>query len=133
MDHIGALVWGFGFFWEAVGDWQLAEFKKTKKAGPDAVLNTGLWKYTRHPNYFGESVMWWGLWLISTNVGLFTSILVAPAPALMTFLLMNVSGVPLLEKKLNERPKYKEYVETTSQFVPWFPKARATTSSSKSK
>ncbi|MFZ2088846.1 MAG: DUF1295 domain-containing protein, partial [Desulfobaccales bacterium] len=87
------------------------------------VMNRGLWRYSRHPNYFGESLIWWGLFLIAlpTPYGWWALI----SPVVITFLLLKVSGVTLLEKDIVERrPEYREYLETTSAFIPWFPKRR---------
>jgi len=118
LDYLGAILWGIGFFFEAVGDWQLARFR----ANPDnkgKLLNTGLWYYTRHPNYFGDAAQWWGFYLIATAAGGYWTIF---SPIIMTLLLRRVSGVTMLEKSLKEsKPGYKEYVETTNPFIPWFP------------
>ncbi len=121
-DLLGVLVWTTGFTWEAVADWQLARFK-ADPANRGRVMNRGLWAYSRHPNYFGESLIWWGLFLIAlpTPYGWWTVI----SPVVITFLLLKVSGVTLLEKDIVERrPEYREYLETTSAFLPWFPKRR---------
>jgi steroid 5-alpha reductase family enzyme len=122
-DLLGILVWTTGFTWEAVADWQLAHFK-ANSANRGKVMSQGIWAYSRHPNYFGESLVWWGLFLIAlaTPFGWWTVI----SPLVITFLLLKVSGVVLLEKDIVERrPKYREYVETTSAFIPWFPRRRA--------
>jgi steroid 5-alpha reductase family enzyme len=111
---IGLLVWLFGFFFEAVGDAQLRKFVKTKK--PGEIMTKGLWKYTRHPNYFGEAVMWLGIFLISAN---WIAII---SPVVIIFLLLKVSGVPLLEKKYDGNPAWEDYKSKTSVFIPWFPK-----------
>lgn len=119
LDYLGAILWGIGFFFEAVGDWQLARFR----ANPDnkgKLLNTGLWRYTRHPNYFGDAAQWWGFYLIAAAAGGYWTIF---SPIIMTLLLRRVSGVTMLEKSLKEsKPGYKEYVETTNPFIPWFPR-----------
>lgn len=117
----GTLVFGAGLFIEALGDWQLARFKANpENAGK--VMDQGLWRYTRHPNYFGEAVVWWGLFLVALpapNVG-FTIL----SPIVMTLLLLKVSGVPLLEKRMAEtRPAYQEYARKTPAFFPWRPRA----------
>ena len=124
LDVAGALVWAAGFAFEAVADWQLARFK-ADPANRGRVMNRGLWAYSRHPNYFGESLMWWGLFLITLATPLGWWALVSPV--VITFLLLRVSGVTLLEKDIVERrPEYREYLETTSPFLPWFPKRRRT-------
>ena len=122
-DLVAVPVWVTGFFFEAVGDWQLSRFL-ANPANRGQLLRTGLWRYTRHPNYFGESTMWWGHYLVAVSVpnGIWTIV----SPLLITFLLLRVSGVTLLEKTMKEQtPGYKEYVETTSTFVPWFPRKRS--------
>ncbi|MBL8150927.1 MAG: DUF1295 domain-containing protein [Blastocatellia bacterium] len=120
LDYLGAGVWLIGFLFEAVGDWQLKKFK-SDPANKGKVMNRGLWAYTRHPNYFGDALLWWGYFLIAlaTPLGYRTVF----SPFIMTFLLMKVSGVALLEKTLVEsRPGYREYVESTSAFFPWPPR-----------
>lgn len=116
-DFIGLALWAVGFFFEAVGDLQLARFK-ANPANKGKVLDAGVWRYTRHPNYFGDSAQWWGYYLIGASAGGWWTIF---SPILMTLLLLRVSGVALLEKTLETRPGYKEYVEKTSAFIPWFP------------
>ncbi len=118
--YAGAAVWGMGFAFEVVADRQLARFKAdpTKRG---KVLDTGLWRYTRHPNYFGEAMLWWGFYLIAIGAGAWWTIV---APLLMTFLLLKVSGVTLLEADIQERrPDYRAYIARTNAFVPWRPKA----------
>lgn len=119
LDFLAVAIWGVGFFFEATGDWQLARFK----ANPDnkgKVLKSGVWRYTRHPNYFGDAAQWWGYYLIALAAGGWWTIF---SPIMMTYLLTRVSGAALLEKTLKvEKPGYREYVETTSEFIPWFPK-----------
>jgi steroid 5-alpha reductase family enzyme len=120
LDYAGVALWALGFGFESVGDWQLARFKSIP-SNHGRVMDQGLWRYTRHPNYFGESTMWWGHYLVALSVpnGVWTIV----SPALITFLLLRVSGVTLLEKSMKETtPGYREYVETTSAFVPWFPR-----------
>ncbi|MGB1241011.1 MAG: DUF1295 domain-containing protein [Chitinophagales bacterium] len=120
LDYIGIVLWAIGFLFEAVGDYQLTNFKKNP-ANKGKVMNQGLWHYTRHPNYFGNAVMWWGFFLfaLSTEGGW----MYVFSPILMTFLLVRVSGAALLESTLKKtKPKYKDYIEKTSAFVPWFPK-----------
>jgi steroid 5-alpha reductase family enzyme len=114
-DYLGVIIWTVGFLFEAIGDWQLVQFKKNPE-NKGKVMNTGLWKYTRHPNYFGDAFLWWGYYLFTFSVGGYWTIF---SPILMTFLLMRVSGVALLEKKLVEtKPQYLDYVENTPAFFP---------------
>jgi steroid 5-alpha reductase family enzyme len=122
LDAAGALLWALGFAFESVGDLQLARFK-ADPANQGRVMDGGLWRYTRHPNYFGDACVWWGLFLIAlaTPHGTWTVV----GPALMTLFLMRVSGVALLERKLvKSRPEYQDYIRRTSAFVPWRPKRR---------
>jgi steroid 5-alpha reductase family enzyme len=122
LDWLGALVFTGGFVFESVGDWQLARFK-SDPANSGKVLSRGLWRYTRHPNYFGDAMVWWGFFFfaLATPRSLWTIY----GPVVMTVLLMKVSGVALLEKRLKEvRPAYGDYVARTNAFFPWFPKAR---------
>ena len=113
---VGSAVWLIGFLFEAVGDWQLTRFRANPE-NADKVLNTGLWRYTRHPNYFGDFTIWWGLFLMSVACG--ASWWTAFCPALMSVFLMKFSGVGMLEKDISSRrPGYAEYVRTTSTFWP---------------
>ncbi len=119
-DLLGAIIWGIGFFFEAIGDWQLTRFKKNP-ANKGKVLQSGVWKYTRHPNYFGDATQWWGYFLIALSIpgGYWTVF----SPLIMTGLLLRVSGVALLEKTLVEtKPQYRDYIARTSAFFPWPPK-----------
>jgi steroid 5-alpha reductase family enzyme len=118
LDYLAVPLWLMGFFFEAAGDWQLARFK-ADPANKGKVLQTGVWRYTRHPNYFGDDAQWWAYYLIAASAGGWWTIF---SPIIMTILLMRVSGVTLLEKTLKEEKQgYKEYAETTSEFIPWFP------------
>ncbi|UCH87099.1 MAG: DUF1295 domain-containing protein [Dehalococcoidia bacterium] len=121
-DLLGTLAWGVGFFFEAVGDWQLARFK-SDPANKGKVMRRGLWAYTRHPNYFGDATLWWGYYLIAAGTagGYWTFF----SPILMTVLLLRVSGVALLERtQIETKPQYRDYIESTSAFFPWFPRER---------
>jgi steroid 5-alpha reductase family enzyme len=119
LDYLGLLVWAIGFFFEAVGDWQLSRFKANPN-NQGKLLNTGVWRYTRHPNYFGDAAQWWGFYFIAAAAGGVWSIF---SPIIMTLLLRNISGVSMLEKTLMiNKPGYQEYVETTHAFIPWLPK-----------
>ena len=118
---MGIFVWVFGLVFESVGDMQLRRFK-ADPANAGKVLCTGLWRFTRHPNYFGDAVVWWGISIVAAEagVGVFGFI----GAAVMTFLLVRVSGVALLEKSLKKRkPDYEDYVRRTSAFIPRPPKA----------
>lgn len=118
-DGVAVLLWLVGFIFEAGGDWQLARFK-TNPANKGKLLNTGLWRYTRHPNYFGDAAQWWAFYLFAILAGGWWTIF---SPLIMSLLLRNVSGVALLEKTLvDSKPGYRQYVESTNAFIPWFPR-----------
>jgi len=120
LDALGVLLWVSGFVFEAVGDAQLARFKAGSHS-KDQVMDRGLWHYTRHPNYFGECCMWWGLFLLALASGGWWSIV---SPLMMTVMLLKVSGVALLEKDLAaRRPAYRDYIARTSAFLPWPPRS----------
>lgn len=117
----GVALWGVGFFFEAVGDRQLRRFK-ADPGSKGRVMDRGLWRYTRHPNYFGDACVWWGLFLIAADAGWWPWLTVL-SPLLMTWFLVAKTGKPLLEKQLSKsRPGYAEYVRRTSGFVPWPPR-----------
>ena len=114
---VGAAVVAVGLVLESVADQQLTRFRRR---GGEGVLDTGLWRYSRHPNYFGEAVLWWGFWLLAVDAGAAWTVF---APAGVTLLLLRVSGVPLLEAQLrSSRPGYEAYAGRTSAFVPWPPR-----------
>jgi len=115
----GFLVWCVGFFFEAVGDAQLARFKRDP-GNRGKIMDRGLWRYSRHPNYFGESLMWWGIFLVALEVPYGWTTVVSPV--LITFLLVRVSGVPMLERKYTGNAEFQAYARRTSAFVPWVPK-----------
>ncbi len=119
LDIIGISVWLLGYIFESVGDAQLAHFIK-KPENKGKIMTSGLWQYTRHPNYFGEATMWWGISILAISVPLGWIGLISPI--LITFLLVFVSGVPLLENKYKDRPDFIIYKKKTSMFIPWFPK-----------
>lgn len=121
LAFVGATLAGIGILFETIGDAQLVAFKaRPENAGK--VMDRGLWRYTRHPNYFGDACVWWGLYLIAAETGLGAWAL--PGPVLITFLLTKGSGVPTVEGSMRKkRPDYEAYVARTSGFVPWFPKA----------
>ncbi|MCF7886500.1 MAG: DUF1295 domain-containing protein [Candidatus Marinimicrobia bacterium] len=119
LDYIAIGVWLIGFIFEAGGDLQMARFK-SDPSNEGQVMRSGFWRYTRHPNYFGDSAQWWAYGLFSLAAGSYWPVL---GSLMMTFLLIKVSGVALLEKSLKDKkPKYKDYIEKTSAFIPWFPK-----------
>jgi steroid 5-alpha reductase family enzyme len=119
LDYIGAAIVLFGFIWETIADTQLSQFKANSN-NKGKVLATGLWRYSRHPNYFGECCVWWGFYLIALAGGAWWAIV---SPILMTLLLLKVSGVSLLEKTITERrPAYADYIRRTNSFIPGWPK-----------
>lgn len=120
IDVAAMVAWAVGFFFEAAGDYQLTRFKRDP-ANKGKVLNKGVWQYTRHPNYFGDAAQWWGYFLFAAATGAYLTVY---SPILMTYFLVNVSGVALLEKSMENRPGYRSYIESTSAFVPWFPKKK---------
>jgi steroid 5-alpha reductase family enzyme len=118
LDVAGAVLWGIGVFFETVGDVQLARFKRAPE-NRGKVMDRGLWRYTRHPNYFGDFLVWWGLFAVASGAGAWWT---AVSPALMSLLLLRVSGVTLLERSLRRRPGYDAYARRTSAFFPWPPR-----------
>jgi steroid 5-alpha reductase family enzyme len=115
LDLVGVAVWLLGFYFEAVGDAQLARFIKDP-ANKGKLMQNGLWAYTRHPNYFGEVTQWWGIWLIALFVP--SGWLAIIGPITITFLILKVSGIPMLEKKMAEHPDFAEYKRRVSVFIP---------------
>ena len=120
IEYIGVLIWAIGLLFETVGDWQMMRFKNNPE-NKGKVLNTGLWKYTRHPNYFGDALVWWGFFCFALAHP--QGVWFIFCPAFMTFMLMKISGAAMLEVNLKKtKPAYKEYIERTSGFFPWVPK-----------
>lgn len=115
---VGTVVWLGGLLCESIADRQLAAFKRDP-ANKGKILQSGLWRYSRHPNYFGEISMWWGLSIIGVSVPQPSLLL---SPVAITLLILLVSGVPLLEKKYAGRPDFEEYKRRTSVLIPWVPK-----------
>lgn len=117
LDYIGAGLWFIGFLFELIADFQLSIFRKNPM-NKGKLLTTGLWRYSRHPNYFGEAVMWWGIYIICCSIEMgwitFFSALIT------TLLLRYVSGVPILENKYSSREDFKIYMKQTNCFIPWF-------------
>lgn len=116
VDVFGIVVWAIGFYFEAVGDYQLTKFKKD----PDnegMIMKQGLWKYSRHPNYFGEATMWWGIYILAFNLGQGGQLTIFSA-LVMTILLRFVSGVEMLEEKQRQKPEFQVYMRETNAFFP---------------
>lgn len=119
--YLGVFVWLIGFFFESVGDAQLSAFVRN----PDnkgSLMKSGLWRYTRHPNYFGEVTQWWGVWCITLGASFGWYGIIGPIT--ITFLILKVSGIPMLEKKMEQHPEFAEYKRRTSVFIPLPPKLR---------
>ena len=119
-DLLGVAVWLLGFIFESVGDAQLARFIKDP-ANKGNLIQTGLWRYTRHPNYFGEVTMWWGIWLVALSVPYGPLSIIGPLT--ITVLILKISGIPMLEKKMALNPDFAAYKRRTSVFIPWFLKS----------
>jgi steroid 5-alpha reductase family enzyme len=119
LDLLGLAIWLNGFGFEAIGDWQLLQFIRNP-ANKGKLMTSGLWRYTRHPNYFGEVTLWWGIWLMTLSQpgGWLTVI----GPLTITFLILTVSGIPMLEKPYEDRSDFQEYKRRTSAFFPLPPK-----------
>ena len=118
---LGLCLWLFGFIFETVADWQLSSFLK-KPEGKGKLMRSGLWSYSRHPNYFGEVTQWWGIWVIalSSVAGALTII----GPLTITYLILKVSGVPMLERKMSEHPDFRSYESEVSIFFPLPPRRK---------
>jgi steroid 5-alpha reductase family enzyme len=115
LDSLGVGIWAVGVFFESVGDWQLARFK-SEPANRGKVMDRGLWAYTRHPNYFGDFCVWWGLYLVAAAGGAWWTVF---GPLLMSFFLLKVSGVAMLERTITDRrPDYVDYIKRTNAFFP---------------
>ena len=119
LEIIGLVIWIVGFIFEALGDKQLKDFISDKK-NKGHIMKNGLWKYTRHPNYFGEATMWWGIFIISLTSD--SGIVGIISPIVITLLLLYVSGVPMLEKHYKDNKEFQAYAKVTSKFIPRFPK-----------
>jgi steroid 5-alpha reductase family enzyme len=118
-DYLGLAIWVFGFLFETIGDYQLDTFLKDP-ANRGTIIDKGLWQYTRHPNYFGEATMWWGIFVIALNqswgwIGVI-------GPLVITGMLLFVSGIPMTERMMEKTPGWDEYKRRTSVFIPWFKK-----------
>ncbi|UCC20500.1 MAG: DUF1295 domain-containing protein [Promethearchaeota archaeon] len=118
---LGAIIWIIGFLFETFGDYQLYKFKKDPN-NKGQVMDQGLWKYTQHPNYFGEVTQWWGIFIIALAVPFgFISVV---GPIFITYMIIKVSGIRLLNYRYKDDDKYADYKRRTSQFFPWFPKKK---------
>ncbi|MDE1467363.1 DUF1295 domain-containing protein [Aurantiacibacter sp. D1-12] len=123
LAYAGIALWAVGMFFEVVGDWQLARFK-ADPASEGKVMDKGLWRYTRHPNYFGDACVWWGIWLAAMSVDAGAVIWTLPGPVFLTFTLVRWSGAAMTERGMKEKygEAFASYVARTSAFVPWLPK-----------
>ncbi len=118
----GIALWLIGFLFEAIGDYQLDRFLKNSLSH-GKLMTSGLWSYTRHPNYFGESTMWWGIFLITLSTATAPWWIAIVSPLLITFLLLKVSGIPMLEARMSQHADWGAYAKRTRAFLPWFPKS----------
>jgi len=118
LDIIGAVIWALGFLIEVISDRQLANHLANPKPGTGKFIKSGLWRYSRHPNYFGEAVLWWGIYIIALNLKWGWATIFAPA--FINFLLRFVSGVPFPEKKYKTNPEWMAYCKETNVFCLWF-------------
>lgn len=118
LAFLGFIIWAVGFYFEAVGDYELDQFIKNPE-NKGKIMDSGLWALTRHPNYFGEVTMWWGLYVVALSVGAWWAIV---SPLIITYLLLKVSGIPMLEEKYKDNPLYDAYKRRTNAFFPGSPK-----------
>ncbi len=118
LDLIGIAIWSIGFYFESRSDYELKLFKQNS-SNKGKILTSGLFKYSRHPNYFGEATMWWGIYLISISSSGWLWII---SPITITILVRYVSGVPMLEKHYENNEAFQQYAKITNVFIPWFPK-----------
>ncbi|MFB6291098.1 MAG: DUF1295 domain-containing protein [Candidatus Bipolaricaulia bacterium] len=123
LDYLGISVWLLGFGFEVIGDYQLSDFIQHRKSEDNRIMTEGLWKYTRHPNYFGEALLWWGVYFLAASGPYgWTGVL---SPIAIGYLLLFVSGVPPLEKRYEDDEDYQEYAKRTNKFFPWFPRDKS--------
>ena len=121
--YVGLALWSVGLLFEAFGDAQLAAYRRQPRDTRPPVLDTGLWRFTRHPNYFGDACVWWGIWLAGAAAsGVVAALATVIAPLAMTYFLVYATGARLLEETMMERPAYRAYAKRTSMFVPLPPK-----------
>ncbi len=117
-DFIGFSIWIIGFLFEVIGDYQLKKF--IEDPDKEGIMQSGLWKWSRHPNYFGEVIQWWGVWIVSVSAT--TNLFGILGPITISLLILKVSGIPLLEERMSKKPGFQEYKEKTSKFFPLPPK-----------
>jgi steroid 5-alpha reductase family enzyme len=117
-DILGVIIWIVGYMYESISDYQLSQFMH-KPENKGHVMSSGLWHYSRHPNYFGESLMWVGIFFMAVSVSYYGLVTII-TPITITFLLVYVTGIPLLEKAMANNSEYQEYKKHTSKFIPWF-------------
>jgi steroid 5-alpha reductase family enzyme len=122
LDLFGLMIWLVGFIFEAIGDWQLLRFKRNPM-NRGRIIQMGLWRFTRHPNYFGEATLWWGVFLIALSSPL--GWIAVISPLLIDFLLLKVSGIPMLESKYQGNVEFEAYKNRTNAFFPWIPKPKS--------
>ncbi len=122
LDVAGAVIFLSGFGFETISDYQLSQFIKYRKSEENRIMTDGLWRYSRHPNYFGEALLWWGIFFFALPVRF--GWLAVFSPMVIDYLLLNVSGVPMLEERYKDVEEYQEYSAKTNKFFPWFPKNR---------
>lgn len=120
LDYLGICVWAVGFAFETVGDYQLWRFIKYEKEHSGQIMTKGLWKYTRHPNYFGEALLWWGIFLMVLPVRY--GFLAVFSPLIIDYLVLRVSGVPLLEERYKDNEQFQQYAKRTNKVIPWIPR-----------
>lgn len=116
---LGTFIFLFGLLFETIGDQQLKDFV-ANRSSRDQVMQSGLWKFTRHPNYFGEATLWWGIYLVALSYGAPATVILGPLT--ITILVRYISGVPLLEKRYADNPNFQAYAKRTSVFIPMPPK-----------
>lgn len=121
LNLLGVLVWIVGFYFESRADKELSDFLKEKN-NKGKILQSGLWSLSRHPNYFGEVTMWWGIWILNLSISTLSNWWTIVGPLTITFLILKVSGVPLLEKRYEGNKEFDEYKKRVSVFIPWWPK-----------
>lgn len=121
--YVGVVLWLVGLLFEAIGDAQLAAYRRQPRDTRPPVLDTGLWRFTRHPNYFGDACLWWGIWAAGALAsGVVVGLVTVITPLAMTYFLIFATGAKLLEESMMKRPAYREYARRTSMFVPLPPR-----------